>query len=177
MKRKFTLLTLGIGLSLSLGLFSCSNAPAPEPEVIDPAAEAPEAPEAEAQAGDQANADAPKANAISSCPGEYAGWTLVDNYNTKSYALALCQQGDSSVLVGNEKSQPDALIDARVTNQEGGNIIARGQGGTTYRISEGRLAIRREGEAIAREKIRGEGERQQGRAQEPADAAQEPAAN
>ncbi len=90
---------------------------------------------------------------IYNCPREFTGWDLIKSFETKSYSLALCQQGDSLYLVGHEKDQHEAFITANVISQNNDLTIAQDEYGFSFEINNHELKVTQNNQLIAQEKI------------------------
>lgn len=94
---------------------------------------------------------------INNCPREFTGWKLIKTFETASYSLALCRQGNSNYLVGHEKGEHEAFIQAKVVSQfisQGDNfIVAQDEQGFTYEVDNYQLNVSQNNKLIAQEKL------------------------
>ncbi len=91
--------------------------------------------------------------AIKICPRQFISWNLIESLQTDSYALALCQKGESVFLVGHEKNQHEAFIDARVQSRTKGSLLAEEESGFSYQISQGQLIVTHKSKPVSQEKL------------------------
>jgi hypothetical protein len=96
---------------------------------------------------------------IAACPAQFQEWSLVKQFETAHYFLALCQQGDSTYLVGQEKKNRQAFITA-LARLDGETIIADDGKRFSYEIRQGTLTVKKAGTIIVQEGV------QEGRQQE-----------
>lgn len=89
------------------------------------------------------------AQAIQSCPGQFAGWRLIQSYETAHYFLALCQQGERVHLVGYEKENPHVLITAPTQVQDR-TIVAEAKP-FIYELRQETLTVKKNGVIVVQE--------------------------
>ncbi|HAC62438.1 MAG TPA: porin [Cyanothece sp. UBA12306] len=90
---------------------------------------------------------------IKQCPREFTGWDIIKTFETESYSLAICQQNNQFYLVGHEKQEHEAFIDAQVIIQNDTLIIAKDKKGLYIEISDNQLKITVNNQLIAQEII------------------------
>ena len=94
---------------------------------------------------------------IKNCPREFTGWELIKTFETSSYSLALCRQGNANYLVGHEKNQHEVLIQANVISQfrsQNDNlIVAQDEQGFFYEVDNYQLKVSQNSKLIAQEKL------------------------
>ena len=90
---------------------------------------------------------------IKNCPREFTDWDLIKTFETTSYSLALCQQGNSVYLVGHEKEEHEAFITANVISQNNDLIIAQDKYGFSFEIGNNQLKVTQNNQLIAQENL------------------------
>ncbi|MGK7898867.1 MAG: META domain-containing protein [Xenococcus sp. (in: cyanobacteria)] len=93
------------------------------------------------------------AKAIKNCPREFTDWDLIESFTTKSYSLALCQQGDDLYLVGHQPEQHESFISALVKSQNNNMLIAEDESGFSFEISNSELKVYQDNQLIATENL------------------------
>lgn len=88
------------------------------------------------------------------CPRRFTGWILIERLETARYALALCQRDDVVYLVGHEKAEHEAFLEARIVRRAGRSFVAEGDDGITFEGRSGKLTVFRDGQIISREVLR-----------------------
>ena len=94
-----------------------------------------------------------QAQNINNCPREFTNWNLINKFETETYSLALCQQGDILYLVGHQKEQHEAFITAKVLSQTDDLIIAEDEYGLYFEINSDELRITQDNQIIAQENL------------------------
>lgn len=93
----------------------------------------------------------PTAQPIVQCPRQFTGWDLVNQFETATYSLALCQQGDEQYLVGHEKRQHEAFIEAAVLELSDESVVAADTYGFRYEITADQLTVIKDDQIISQE--------------------------
>lgn len=88
------------------------------------------------------------------CPRQFTGWTLVEHLETARYALALCQKDDVVYLVGHEKGEHEAFVEARIVQRGRESLVAKDDYGFTFEVQSGELKVIRGGQIVSREVLR-----------------------
>lgn len=89
---------------------------------------------------------------IAACPPQLQDWSLVKQFETAHYFLALCQRGDSAYLVGQEKKNDRAFITA-LAQLDGETITANDGNRFSYEIRQGTLTVKKAGDIIVQEGV------------------------
>lgn len=89
--------------------------------------------------------------ALEACHQEDSGWSLVRSFETAHYSLALCQQGKSLHLLGQEKNLKKFIKAAAQVDRE--TIVAEGSDRFSYEIRQGTLTVKKRGDIIVQEGI------------------------
>lgn len=88
---------------------------------------------------------------LAACHQEIAGWSLLKRFETAHYSLALCQQGNTLVLLGQEKNVERLVRASAQINQE--TIVAEGTDRFSYEIRQGTLTVKKRGNIVVQEGI------------------------
>jgi hypothetical protein len=90
---------------------------------------------------------------IVQCPRQFTGWELLEQFETETYSLALCQQGRELYLVGHEKGQHEGFIEAAVSESSDDRIVAVDDYGFSYEIATDQLTIMAGDQVVAQEAL------------------------
>lgn len=89
--------------------------------------------------------------ALEACRQQASGWSLVKTFETAHYSLALCQQGNTLHLLGQEK-QLEKFIKAPA-QIERETIVAEASDRFSYEIRQGTLTVKQRGNIVVQEGI------------------------
>lgn len=88
---------------------------------------------------------------LEACHQQVSGWSLVKNFETAHYSLALCQQGNSLHLLGQEKKLEKFIMAPAQIDRE--TIVAEAADRFSYEIRQGTLTVKQRGNIIVQEGI------------------------
>jgi len=88
---------------------------------------------------------------LEACQQQVSGWSLVKNFETAHYSLALCQQGNALHLLGQEKKLEKFIKAPAQIDRE--TIVAEASDRFSYEIRQGTLTVKQRGNIIVQEGI------------------------
>lgn len=88
---------------------------------------------------------------LEACHQQVSGWSLVKNFETAHYSLALCQQGNTLHLLGKEKKLEKFITAPAQIDRE--TIVAEASDRVSYEIRQGTLTVKKRGNIIVQEGI------------------------
>lgn len=141
---RFMLSSAGFGLMVAIGLHSCAVLKTIPSQTANSLISG--------STSATTNSADTEPQAIAACPREFQGWALVKSFETAHYFLALCQRGNATYLVGQEKRKEEAFITA-IANIDGETIVAEDANRFSYEIRQGTLTVKKAGNIIVQEGI------------------------
>lgn len=85
------------------------------------------------------------------CRQQVSGWSLIKTFETAHYSLALCQQGNTLHLLGQEKKLEKFIKAFAQMEQE--TIVAEASDRFSYEIRQGTLTVKKRGSIVVQEGI------------------------
>ena len=85
------------------------------------------------------------------CHQQVSGWSLIKTFETAHYSLALCQQGNTLHLLGQEKKLEKFIKAFAQIERE--TIVAEASDRFSYEIRQGTLTVKKRGSIVVQEGI------------------------